>query len=212
MSFKDYAGLQEEIRSFLWDRGDVAARIPSFIDLAEAEMRRLLKTRQATCRKAFTTSGGGVSLPCGADQVQAVRVGHRDLDYIAPERFDSVNPEYENDCGRFYTVYDCRVKFHAPEGRDGEIIYLGPFSPLSETCRTNWILERHPDIYLSGALKWAKMWLIDADQDWGSPFYAAIREANRVNPRVQSNTKLRADDATIMASRHKFDIRTGGIS
>lgn len=211
MSFSDYTGLQEEIRSFLWDRADVAARIPSFIDLAESEMRRLLKTRQTTCHKPFTSGHGGVSLPCSADQVKGVRVGRREMEYISPERFSSIDPEIKRGFGRFYTVSDGRVKFYAPEGRDGEIVYVGQFSPLSDACKTNRILERHPDIYLCGALKWAKMWLIDSDQDWGSPFYSAINEANRVNPRVQTNTKLRADDVTIMSGRRFFDVFTGGF-
>ena len=72
---------------------------------------------------------------------------------------------------------------------------------MSDTCPCNWVLKHHPDIYLCGALKWAKAWLIDSDQDWQTPFLRGIEAANRDSPRVQMNSTLRADEATIMGAR-----------
>lgn len=217
MSFKNYAELQAEIKSFLWDREDIAARIPSFISLAETEARRLLRTSHTNATKPFTFSGR-MAIPCGTGTVLAVRVNDgdttwRELDYLSPESF-AMAPRL-NDIGRprYYTVQDERIQF-APYGDDGQnglIVYSESFEPLSSTCDCNWLLKQHPDIYLAGALKWGKAWLIDGDWDWATPFYAAIEAANRYQPRVQTNTTLRADAATQMASRGRFNIRTGGF-
>lgn len=217
--FDTYAQLKEQVASFLWDREDAAAKIPVFIQLAEAEARRLLRTRQTTDSVPFTISSATAGIPCDAGSIKAIRIddpdesSSRELDYMSPERWASLG-SMSSGWPRFYTIQNDRIYFapHGDEPIKGSLVYIGPFCPLSDTCRTNWLLKKHPDIYLCGALKWAKAWLIDSDQDWSSPFYAAISAANRDDPRVQMNTKLRADEATAMGSRHKtFDIRTGGF-
>lgn len=217
MSFENYEGLKAEIKSFLWDRSDVVDRIPSFVKLAETEARRLLRTREANATKQFTYSSGMASIPCGGGTILAVRLDGddvrpwRDLSYVSPEQFSTI---HENDSWgypRFYTVQDERIMF-APRGTaasTGEIVYIESFCPLTYDSDCNWLLKQHPDIYLSGALKWGKAWLIDGDWDWSTPFYSAIKAANAEVPRVQLNTTLRADEATRMGRRSGFNIYTG---
>lgn len=216
MSFKNYDGLKEEIQSFLWDRSDVVAKIPSFIELAESEMRREITGRNSTFRRPFTAAGPNVSIPCDAGVVYGVTLScGRELTYTAPENITRGMDDLRTGRPLFYTVDSGKIRlfpFDGSEGVSGEIVYRGPFCALSSQNKSNWILEQHPDIYLCGALKWAKRWLIDQDQDWDSPFYAAIKRANAALPRVQSNTKLRANDVTRMAGRRGFNIWTGGYN
>lgn len=216
MSFANYTGLQEEIKSFLWDRTDVVARIPSFIQLAESEMRRLLRTQQSVKRQTYTVSNTTGSVPCDEMQIMAIQLqlpganaGTIDLDYATPEQmaqWSVVSPQRP----RFYTVENDTIRFlpSPDQTYSGVIIYQADFSSLSATNRTNWILERHPDIYLSGALKWAKRWLIDQDQDWDTPFYQGIEAANRDQPMRQRNSRLRTDEAASMnrAGRGRWNI------
>lgn len=219
MAFDTYAALQAEVRSFLWDRTDVVEKIPTFITLAESEARRLLRTREASDSIPFSVSGSTMSIPCEAGQITAVQIdesdigGSRDLDYVSPEALSAYQPFDKTGSPKFYSIVNDRLVFHpAPTGPlSGTLTYVGKFCSLSSSTYSNWLLNKHPDIYLCGALKWAKAWLIDSDQDWGGQFYAAINAANRDNPRVQSNTKIRADEATMMGSRGGFDIRTGGF-
>ena len=185
MSFESYDALRAEIQSFLWDRTDVVAKIPSFITLAETEAKRLLRTRQTNERKPFTISGEISSIPCGSGPILAVRVMDgctKDLDYVSPEQFSALSKPVSW-TPEFYTIQNERMYFY-PEGDfSGEIVFVEPFCSLSSTNRTNWLLREHPDIYLCGALKWAKAWLIDSDQDWATPFYSAIEAANAHMPR-----------------------------
>lgn len=214
MSFETYQDLQAEIQSFLWDRADVAAKIPTFITLAESEARRLLRTREATAIRSFTLSGEITSIPCGAGTIKAIRIdgpsGTKDLDYIPPEEYSTLAPR-DSGTPRFYTVQNDKIYFYPAGPTQGQIVFVEPFEPLSNVCRSNWLLKKHPDIYLCGALKWGKAWLIDSDWDWSGPFYAAIEAANADNPRIQTNTTLRADEATVMTGRRSFNIYTGGF-
>lgn len=209
MSFANYAALQDEIKSFLWDRADVVSKIPTFIQLAEAEMKRLLRTQQVVTRQSYTVNNVTGSVPCDERQIMAVQLdlpyanaGTIDLDYATPEQmaeWSVISPQRP----RFYTLEGDQLRFLPvpDQSYSGRIIYRSAFCPLSATNRTNWILERHPDIYLSGALKWAKMWLIDSDQDWSTPFYAGIESANSDQPMRQTNSHLRADDVTSLNRR-----------
>lgn len=214
MAFDTYQELQDEIKSFLWDRADVVARIPSFISLAEAEARRLLRTREMNDSRQFTVSAEIASIPCGAGQIKGVRVtdgaGSRNIDYLSPEQFMALSPDSVSD-PRFYTVQNEKIYFHPQGPFTGEILFVEAFEPLSNVCRSNWLLKRHPDIYLCGALKWGKAWLVDGDWDWASPFYAAIEAANADTPRVQTNTKVRADEVAILGGRRGFNVYTGGL-
>lgn len=205
MSFSDYPNLQLEIQSFLWDRSDVVAKIPTFIQLAEAEMRRELRTQQVVVTRPLSISSALAGLPSNERQILSIQLnwpdgnGTVDLDYATPEQmaeWSVVTPQKP----RFYTVQDNRLKFLPTPDREytGTMTYRSAFDALSDSNQTNWILERHPDMYLSGALKWAKAWLIDSDQDWSSPFYNAIAAANRDTPMRQANTKLRADDVSVL--------------
>lgn len=216
MSFSNYTGLQEEIKSFLWDRTDVSARIPSFIQLAESEMRRLLRTQQTVKRQSYNLTSGTASVPCDEMQIMAVQLqldspnaGTVDLDYATPEQMAQWN-FVSQARPRFYTVENETLRF-APvpdKAYAVTVIYTAYFTPLSATNRTNWVLEKHPDIYLSGALKWAKRWLIDQDMDWDTPFYAGIEATNRDQPTRQANSRLRTDDVAVMNRRGRYNVYT----
>lgn len=215
MSFENYTALQAEVKSFMWDRDDVAEKIPTLITLTESEARRLLRTRESTAMRPFTIGGDITSIPCGAGTIKAVRLsnpthGYRDLDYLPPEEYSALAPDREGPA-RYYTIQNDKIYLYPGGNATGEIVFVEPFEPLSKTCATNWLLKKHPDIYLCGALKWGKAWLIDGDWDWASPFYAAIEAANADNPRVQTNTTLRADEVTGMSGRGRFNIYTGGF-
>lgn len=213
MPFNTYDELKAEIQSFLWDRADVVAKIPTFIVLAEAEARRLIRTRNVNDSRQFSYSGTVAAIPCGAGAIKAIQIddgGTRDLDYISPEQFSSLN-DPKTGTPRFYTVQNEQIYFYPQGATTGRILFIDPFEPLSNACRCNWLLKEHPDIYLCGALKWGKAWLIDGDWDWATPFYSAIEAANAHNPRVQTNTKIRADEASMMAGRPGFDMLTGGL-
>lgn len=223
MSFESYDALKSEIQSFLWDRSDVAAKIPTFITLAETEMKRLLRTQQCVLSRPFSLSSNIAAIPTNGRSIRAVQLvlpqadeTTFDLDYVTPEQMASWSVSSAAQ-PRFYTIEGGRLKFFpTPEqGYTGTIHYRGVLDALGATNPTNWVLEEHPDIYLAGALKYAKLWLIDADQDWSSMFYGAIQQANRDQPMIQTNTTLRADAVSTLGRNGGYDIYSdsyGGLN
>lgn len=220
MAFDTYANLQIEVRSFLWDRADVVAKVPSFITLAEAEMRRLLRTRDVIRQATFTVSSGTGGLACDTSQVLSIQLAIPgatpstiDLDYVTPEAMDQWSGQSAAR-PRFYTILGDRLYFFPTPDQSytGHMRLRDGFTALSNTNRTNWILDKHPDVYLAGALKWAKRWLIDSDQDWETPFLEGVAQANRDRPMRQRNTTLRTDDLTMAGGRGRWNVYTDGTT
>jgi hypothetical protein len=212
MPFTTYAELQEEIKSFVWDRADIVAKIPSFISLAEAEMRRLLRTRDTIQQQSFSVSGDTKGIKCDTREVLSVKLDapqgqffqENTLTYMTPEAIDEYR---DNGPGkpRFYTLLGDRMYFLPTPDQDytGHIRVRTGFCSLSTSNACNWILERHPDVYLWGALKQTAPWLYEDERisTWNSMFREAIEQANRDMPMRQRDTKLRSDSLIALVRR-----------
>lgn len=220
MPFANYAELQAEVTSYLWDRPDIAVKIPTFITLAESEMRRLLRTRNTIQQQNFTVSAETRGVPCGTQEILSVRLDSPQgqffeaeaLTYMTPEGIDEYE-RIEPSRPRFYTILGDRMYFLPTPDQTytGHIRVRDAFCSLSATNRTNWVLEKHPDIYLWGALKQSAPWLHEDERigTWTSMFREAIEQANRDMPMRQRDTKLRADAVTALArSRNGYNVRS----
>ena len=219
MAFTTYEELQAEIASFVWDRQDIVAKIPTFISLAEAEMRRLLRTRDTIQQQPFTVSTDKKGIPCGTQEILSVKLDSPEgqffssetLTYMTPEAID----EYEDQGPsrpRFYTILGDRMYLlpTPDQAYTGHIRIRSGFCPLSDENECNWILERSPDIYLWGALKQTAPWLYEDERisTWNSMFREAIEQANRDMPIRQRDTKLRADSVTALTRRTAYNVKT----
>lgn len=220
MPFATYAELQDEIKSFVWDRSDIVAKIPTFITLAESEMRRLLRTRNTIQQQNFTVSAETRGVPCGTQEILSVRLDSPGgqffesdtLTYMSPETIDEYE-RMEPSKPRFYTVVGDRMYLLPTPDQQytGHIRIRDAFCSLSATNRTNWVLEKHPDIYLWGALKQSAPWLHEDERigTWTGLFREAIEQANRDMPMRARDTKLRADAVTSLTrSRYGYNVRS----
>lgn len=165
----NYNDLQTEViaNSF---RSDLTARIPTFIQLAEADMQRRLKLVDFEGSATVTITAGAGTLPTG---YAGHRVAYWDgdetrvLEYITPDRFETLRNSVT--LPKFFTVTGSTIKVMA-EG-DGDLIltYNARFTPLSETDQTNAILSNYPDAYFFGTLKWlyhhTRNWEAKAEQE-----------------------------------------------
>jgi hypothetical protein len=67
----------------------------------------------------------------------------------------------------------------APDtGYTAELTYIGTLPKLSDSNTSNWILARHPDVYLYGALMQAAPYLRDDERVglWSSMYTQAIED------------------------------------
>src|SRR5688500_1318788 len=90
MAISTYTELQTAVANWL-DRTDIAARVPEFIALAEAQMNRRLRVRQMVTRAEAALGSEFVEAP--SDMLEPIQLALemsesdvRLLQYLAPER------------------------------------------------------------------------------------------------------------------------------
>ena len=158
MALDTYANLQTAIGSTL-NRSDLTATIPDFITLAEADMTARISHWRMEKRANATASAQFVGLP--TDFVEMIRIGsdtqneHR-IEYVSMPEMQQMRENTADATGtpQFWTFTDGQIElFPTPNATYTlEIVYLSALDALSATNTTNWVLTRHPDAYLYGAL------------------------------------------------------------
>ena len=177
-----YASLQSSIADWLirQDLGDV---IPSFIRLSEADMTRKLNTRRSESYGLLAVVSGQAGLPddfAGMRNIE-VRGQTGSLTYAPPDFFDGF--EERVDTPQYYTIQGDNILIYPapPDDTVLEIRYRTRIPALSDESPTNWVLDRHPDIYLYGSLIHSAGYLDDDTRMpmWVSLYSAAIKSANQ---------------------------------
>lgn len=162
---------------------DIEDRIPEFITLAEAEMRRVL--RQNVAKAALTLNAAEITLAATIGDVQLVRlntgVQSRDIP-LDPRTYDELLwlrvrlaptgiPRY------FAQVGNKLLLAPAPDASyTAEIVYVQPF--VAVTGDTSLLLTS-PDLYLAGLLREAGPYLEhETYQFWDAKFKEAVKQIN----------------------------------
>lgn len=189
-----YDELQVQVGDWL-NRKDLAAQIPTFIQLAEARIRRDLRDRRQQVRAEAQVYGEYMTLPC--DHVETIRVIADDkilrlADKFNIERFELLGPV------SFYRHYNDQLQFMPPPDPDlgarVVIEYIAEVTPCSEQNQTNWLLEQSPDVYLYGSLLAAEGYLQDDGRIpiWAEAYGEAVSALNMASDRAEySGTALR---------------------
>jgi hypothetical protein len=182
MALTTYLGIKDAIES--WShRNDVASRLDDFIDLAEAEMYKYLRTRDMEDRSNLSITTRYATLPTGFLEARRLRVisggNSYDLLYSTPESLEIVA---ESGRPRLFTVTS-QIEFdRTPDSSyTVEVQYYKTLTALSQAAPTNAILTRFPDIYLNGALWALYQWALQEDKSefYYAKFMKAIQGANR---------------------------------
>lgn len=202
MPLATYSDLQTEIAAWL-RRSDLSAEIPGFIALAEAQMNRRLRVRPMLARLAQTWSAEYQDLPADFLAEREVTVldgggAPRPIDYLAPDQIDISIRTNAPARPRFYGLYGAQIRLSPPPDKaySGQLIYLQAIPALSNANPTNWMLQRHPDAYLYGALAQSAPYLRADErlQTWGTLFTTVLADieaadrtgaAARLRPRAE---------------------------
>jgi hypothetical protein len=209
MAIGTYSELQAAVADWL-ERGDLTARIPSFIALAEAEMNRTLRARRAQSRSTVSISAEFSSLPAGFREMQSVRLlrpGTATWDRVDPLTHDAISGlDGMTGQPRYYAVVGDQLRLYpAPDATYSVELTIAAVVPaLSDSAPTNWVLTDHPDAYLYGALKHAAPFLRDSDQLPVWLKLAGDAMAQILAERRQPGGRLRADAA--LMRRTIYDI------
>jgi hypothetical protein len=187
MAISTYAELQAAVGDWL-ARGDLAARIPDFIALAEQRLfygaddanfpsapLRLRAMEATTDPAVFATSPGVATLPLPADFLEVRAVGlasdpKTPLDLAPLRQLSALTGAPGRP--RLYTLDGDAIRFApTPDAAYGvELAYFRRFDPLA-TTPTNWLLTNAPGVYLYAALLEAQPFLMN---DARLPVWAAM--------------------------------------
>ena len=183
MALASYNDLKSSIADWL-NRDDLTAVIPDFITMAEAQLERrlpverMVKRATATIDTPFSAVPGDFVSPKSLVLTSTAPV--QPLEFLSEDELDAKKYVYRSP-GKplYFTVVGTQFEvLPAPDGEyTAELTYVGTLDKLSVSNASNWILARHPDVYLYGSLLQAAPYLRDDERVglW-APLYAQAIE------------------------------------
>lgn len=160
-----YGDLVEKVGLWL-DRDDLTPTIPDFVALLEARLNRKLRILNQERSATWTVPVGGFSMPANYRKLRSLRLsgtGKQTLTEMSPQQADQRFSGSPNPPLAYYQSN--RTLFLAPTNGDTDVdaIYLARVEPLTVDNDSNWVLEEHPDCYLTGVLLEAAIYIRDQD-------------------------------------------------
>lgn len=163
MALATYSDLKSTVVDFL-DRTDLTSTVPTFILLCEAKMRRAL--RGATVHADLDVSAAENALP--SDFQEAVALYHGGPTYyfpvelLSPGDLSAQQQKYPDAGVPRYGAIVNRLLRLIPVPQETFTLgldYYADLESLSDTTTSNWVLQEHPDLYLTGTLAEAEPYL-----------------------------------------------------
>ena len=195
MTITTYATLQTAITEWLGRDQDttLVARIPTFIQLAEAKFNRLLRVPQMEQRSTTTVDTGStdpefISLPTDFQTMRSVRLsgvtGKPRLEFRTKTQLDDYRYSIDNvtDQPVYFAIVGSEMEL-APTPNDDytlEMIYRQNIPALSESNTSNWLLTLAPDLYLYASMMETAPYIKEDGrlQTWGAGFQTALDGLN----------------------------------
>lgn len=170
MALTSYSTLKSSIADWL-NRDDLTSVIPDFISLAEAQIERKVPTQKMVKRANATIDTPFSALP--ADFVSAKSLvltstaPVQPLVFLSEDELDAKKWTYRT-TGKpvYFALIGNQIEvLPAPDtGYTAELTYVATLAKLSDSNTSNWVLERHPDVYLYGSLLQAAPYLRDDER------------------------------------------------
>lgn len=190
----NYATLKSSVADFL-NRQDLTAVIPTFIELAEADLNRSVRHRSMLCRATATLDTHFTKLPTDFLEAKNIQLNTNpvtSLKYVTMEQADLLKQTYRSaGVPKYYTIIGDTIEV-VPEPADEyeiELTYYKRISALSDDNTSNWLISSHPDVYLYGTLMQSAPYLKDDERVavWGSLYRQYISDLNFASDRAESS-------------------------
>lgn len=201
MALASYSDLQAAVKDWLAEDSLLDARLPDFIAFTEAEMNygraaapgrppiKGFRTQDMQKREpiALTEDVNQYALP--ADYLQVMVLDYPDDSITGPltqltlTEIDSIREVSEL---RYYAYSEGGIIIRGTPGEDPgslSLLYYSKIPALSDTVLTNWVLEKHPDVYLYGTLVHAAAYLKQDPAPW-EKLYEQAREGVIVSDNI----------------------------
>ena len=197
MAISTYSELKSTIADWL-NRSDLTSVIPSFIELAEAELTRNLRHRKMIARADATINSEYTQTPLDWFQTQTLILETdpvTTLEYLTPEALNAKRAaSTANGKPLFYTMIGTEIQVYpVPSGdHTAEMVYYAKIPSLSDSETTNWLLTLAPDIYLYGSLMQSAPYLQDDNRlsVWNALYQKKIEDIYISDQRTTGQTSV----------------------
>lgn len=183
----DYATLQSDVAEWL-NRDDLTDRIPTFIQLAEARFNRALRVMAMVSRAQTEADRDFIPLPTDWLETRNIQLDGAPVGYVTPEEADRLRDKDLLTSKLFYTLIDDGIEL-VPEPDSGTLLiaYYASIPALSDSNTENWLLTKHYDAYLYGALVHSAPFLVEDERlpVWKTSFTEAINEIQAADERAK---------------------------
>ena len=186
MAISTYSELQSSIADYL-NRADLTSVIPTFIDLAEAQINRDVRHWQMENRATTTFDGRYATRPSDWVMTQRMHLTTGTttaMTLISQQAMAAKRMSSEDAAGT--PLYYCHSEnqfelFPSPDQAfTVEVLYLQKIPALSDTNTSNWLLSYAPDIYLYASLIHSAPYLAEDGRTtvWATMYQAAVNRLN----------------------------------
>jgi hypothetical protein len=180
-----YATLKADIADWL-DEPDLSNKIPSFIRLAEASIRRDVKVRAQETSATVSIVDGAASLPARFLFARRLILDNGTswaLDYMPPDALYSSQMYTETGNPAAYTIEGDSLIFRPKSTESGLLLYSAGFAALTNDSDTNWLLTNAYDVYLYGTLRHTSPYLKEDARvaTWNSAYQEAVMSLNKLD-------------------------------
>ena len=170
MPITTYSELKTSIADYL-NRADLTSVIPTFIDLAEAQINRDVRHWQMENRATTTFDGRYATRPSDWIMTQRMHLtggSTTAMTLISSQAMSEKRMSTNNTSGTPDASYT------------GEVLYYQKIPALTDSNTSNWLLGYAPDVYLYGALIHSAPYLAEDGRTsiWASMYQAAVDQLN----------------------------------
>jgi len=195
MAITNYTNLQTTIADFL-NRDDLTAVIPTFIQLAEAQINREIRHWQMETRASGQQSAGDQYMQIPNDWLETIRLhltgsGTSAVTMTSRAAMADIrakNEDISNVAPYYYTHADGQFELYPTpvEDTDFELLYYQKIPDLA-TNSTNWLLTDAPDVYLYGSLIHSAPYLAEDARVavWAQMYSAAVQNVNSASEKAR---------------------------
>jgi hypothetical protein len=198
MAITTYSELQASVASWL-NRDDLAAVVPTFIALAEAQIARDVRHWRMIEQTTLTVNEQYEAIP--DDWVETIRMvlstsDRRKLETGSlNELMDRRHVDDSVGAPTLYAHVGDQFEFYpTPDGSYSvELTYYRTVPALSGSNPTNWLLTQAPDVYLYGSLVQSAPYLSDDQRAtiWAGFYAASVSQLNAASDAARTSGSLR---------------------
>lgn len=187
-----YAGLQASVAEFL-NRAELLATIPDFIKLAETQLNRKLRAADMITSATLSVSTSSAALPADFNGMVSFELpsgAGTPLRYVKPEEVRALRQTLYTTTGapKVWSIAGTNLETAPPPDQAYLclMLYYARIPALTNSNTSNWLLTKHPDAYLYGALLQSAPYLKDDArlQTWAALYEKAIDDIAQSDGRV----------------------------